>query len=63
MRAFYQGWEVRQTPSATFEAMVTGSLFSSLSGLENSRRYRLRFSWPTFRTLGGRRRHCWQQSN
>ena len=46
MRAFYQGWEIRQTPSATFEARVTGSLFSSHSGLEKAQTPSA-LSWPT----------------
>jgi predicted nuclease of restriction endonuclease-like (RecB) superfamily len=36
MRTFYQGWEIRQTPSAVFEARVRGSLFADQPGPEKS---------------------------
>jgi predicted nuclease of restriction endonuclease-like (RecB) superfamily len=33
MRAFYVGWEIRQTPSAEFEARVKGTPFAEATGL------------------------------
>jgi hypothetical protein len=52
MRGVYQDWEIRQTPSAIFQARVKGSIFTAHQGPEKAQRVSALSSLPQISLLG-----------
>jgi hypothetical protein len=52
MRAFYREWEIRQTPSAIFEARVKGSVFAVHQSAEKAQTVSALSSLPPVSILG-----------